>query len=60
MAKAIFTKRFDATDTKKGVSIRIQPNPEPQTIPAWAIDLAVEAGVATRVDADPAPIASKK
>lgn len=49
MAKAIFTRRFDATDTTKGVSIRIEASDRPQTFPAWVIDRAVEAGAATRV-----------
>lgn len=60
MAKAIFNKRFDATDTTKGVSMRIHPDPEPQSIPAWAIDLAVEAGAATRVEAEPVATSPKK
>lgn len=48
MAKAVFHRRFDATDTKKGISIRIQPSSEAQEFPAWVIDKAVKAGVATR------------
>ncbi|RJE87959.1 hypothetical protein [Paracoccus onubensis] len=50
MAKAIFIRRFDATDTKKGISIRVQPSDEPQTVPGWVIELAVKAGAATRIE----------
>ena len=48
MAKATFHRRFDATDTTRGVSIRIQQTDGPKTFPAWIIDLAVKAGAATR------------
>ena len=48
MAKATFHRRFDATDTKRGVSRRIEPTDGPKTFPAWIIDLAVKAGAATR------------
>lgn len=48
MAKATFHRRFNATDTTKGVSIRIQPTDGPKTFPGWMIDLAVKAGAATR------------
>lgn len=50
MAKAIVNKVHNATDTTKGVSIRLLPDPEPQTLPVWVIDSAVKAGAATRVD----------
>ena len=50
MAKAIVTKVHNATDISKGVSIRLLPDPEPQAHPAWAIESAVKAGAATRVD----------
>ena len=48
MAKATFHRRFDATDPRRGVSRRIEPTDGPKTFPAWIIDLAVEAGAATR------------
>jgi hypothetical protein len=48
MAKATFHRRFDATDTTRGVSKRIEPTDGPKTFPAWIIDLAVKAGAATR------------
>lgn len=48
MAKATIHRRFDATDTKRGVSVRIEPTDGPKTFPAWVIDRAVEAGAATR------------
>ncbi|GEK71341.1 hypothetical protein [Paracoccus denitrificans] len=48
MAKAIFHRRFDATDTTKGVSIRIEPMEKPQSYPEWVIAKAVAAGAATR------------
>lgn len=57
MAKAIFNRRFDATDTTRGVSIRIEASPEPQDFPKWAIDLAVEKGAAELIDK---PTASAK
>ena len=50
MAKAIFHRLFNATDTTKGVSIRIQPSPQPQTFPRWVIAKAIEAGAATPYD----------
>ena len=48
MAKATFHRRFNATDTKRGVSLKIEPTDGPKTFPAWIIDLAVKAGAATR------------
>lgn len=48
MAKAVFHRRFDATDNKKGVSIRIEAMAAPQTLPEWVIVMAVSAGAATR------------
>ena len=48
MAKATFHRRINATDTKKGVSLKIEPTDGPKTFPAWIIDLAVKAGAATR------------
>lgn len=49
MAKAVFHRRFDATDTRKGISIRVQPAPEPQNYPEWVIAKAEKAGAATRI-----------
>ncbi len=48
MVKAVFHTRFDATDPKKGTSIRVQASPDPQDFPAWVIDKAEAAGAATR------------
>lgn len=48
MAKAVSHRRFDATDTKKGVSIRVQPSDAPQSYPEWVIAKAEAAGAATR------------
>lgn len=48
MAKAVFHRRFDATDTTKGVSIRVNPAEAPQTLPEWVIAKAEAAGAATR------------
>lgn len=48
MVKAVFHKRFDATDPKKSTSIRVQASPDPQDFPAWVIDKAEAAGAATR------------
>jgi len=48
MAKAIFHRRFDATDPKRGVSIRILPDPKPQSFPEWVIAKAEAKGAATR------------
>lgn len=50
MAKAIFSREFNATDVKLGVSIRVRPSVEPQLFPSWVIDLAVAKGAAERVD----------
>lgn len=47
MAKAIFHRLFNATDTTIGVSIRVQPSEKPQSFPQWVITKAVEAGAAT-------------
>lgn len=55
MAKAVFHRRFDATDTTKGVSIRIRPMETPQTFPEWMIAMAVAAGAATRSQKKPKP-----
>ena len=57
MAKATFHRRFDATDTKRGVSRRIEPTDGPKTFPAWIIDLAVEAGAAAREETNAASAA---
>lgn len=48
MAKAVFHRRFNATDTKKGVSIRIEMMGKPQSFPEWVIAKAETAGAATR------------
>jgi len=48
MAKAVFHRRFDATDATKGVSIRIEPKDTPQSFPEWVIAKAEAAGAATR------------
>ena len=60
MAKAIFHRRFDATDVHKGVSVRIEPTDGPKTFPAWVIDRAVEAGAATREEPKAASAAQTK
>lgn len=60
MAKATFHRRFDATDLKRGVSCRIEPTDGPKTFPAWMIDLAVEAGAATREEPKAASAAKAK
>ena len=61
MAKAIFHRRFDATDTKKGVSIRIEPVGKPQSFPEWVIAKAELAGAATRyVNTPPAATGTTK
>ena len=57
MAKATFHRRFNATDTTKGVSLKIEPTDGPKTFPAWVIDLAVEAGAATREETNAASAA---
>ena len=59
MVKAVFHKRFDATDPKKGTSIRVQAAPEPQEFPAWVIDKAEAAGAATRETPKPAAKAAQ-
>lgn len=46
MAKAIFHRLFNFTDSKKGTSWKIQPSDKPQSFPQRVIDAAVEAGAA--------------
>lgn len=46
MAKAIFTRLFNFTDSKKGTSWKIQLSDKPQSFPQRVIDAAVEAGAA--------------
>lgn len=58
MAKAIFNRRFDATDIKRGVSIRIEPGEAPQEFPDWVIVAAEKAGAATRVTSPKKPATS--
>jgi len=60
MAKAIVTRRFDATDVKKGVSRRVEPSDQPQTLPAWVVDVGVAAGAAERVEPKAAGAAEQK
>lgn len=60
MARAIVTRRFDATDAKKGVSRRIEPSDKPQTLPAWVVDIGVNAGAAERVEPNAAGAAEQK
>lgn len=48
MAKAQFNRLFNATDAKRGVSLRIEPHQAFRTYPAWVIDKAEAAGAATR------------
>lgn len=55
MAKAVFNRQFDATDTTKGVSIRVRPSGDSQTLPRWVIAQAVEAGAAVRHSTIKAP-----
>ena len=53
MAKAIFHKAVGYTPLKGPVGWHADPSPEPQSFPREFIDYAVNAGVATRVDAGP-------
>ena len=50
MAKATVSRAFDATDTTKGVSMRVQPDEKPQTLPVWVIEAGEAVGAAVRVD----------
>lgn len=59
MAKAIFNRRFDATDSKKGVSIRVEASDTPQTFPEWVIAKAEVAGAADRYHPKPQAAAGK-
>ncbi|MEE2860842.1 MAG: hypothetical protein VYB46_08530 [Pseudomonadota bacterium] len=59
MAKAVFHRRFDATDIKKGVSIRIEPMDAPQSFPEWVIAKAEAEGAATRQKPKPQADAGK-
>jgi len=49
MARAIFHKVFNFTDTKNGIGWRVKPADEPQTYPKRVIDAAVKAGAAKPV-----------
>ena len=60
MAKAIVRRRFDATDARKGVSRRIEPSDQPQTLPAWVVETGVSAGAAERVEPNAAGAAEQK
>lgn len=61
MAKAVFHRRFNATDTKKGVSISIDPMGRPQSFPEWVIAKAEAAGAATRyVKSKPEPTGAQR
>ena len=57
MAKAVFHRRFNATNVKRGVSIRIEPLGKPQSFPEWVIAKAEAAGAATRVKSKPSAAA---
>lgn len=50
MAKAIFTKLFNFTDSKKGTSWKIRPSEKPQSFPQRVIEAAVAAGAAELPD----------
>ena len=52
MAKATVSRVFDATDTTKGVSVRVQPGEKPQTLPVWVIEAGEAVGAAVRRDRD--------
>jgi hypothetical protein len=49
MAKALFSKCFNFTDTRKGISWRVNPSPDPQEYPARVVNAAIKAGAAARV-----------
>lgn len=49
MAKAIFHSNFNYTDTKKGVSWKINPSKTPKSLPSEVIDAAIKAGAARPV-----------
>ena len=58
MAKAVFHREFNVTDSSKGVSVRVLPSDAVQSHPEWIIAAAEEAGAATR-EATPAAGAAK-
>ncbi|TRD21910.1 hypothetical protein [Palleronia caenipelagi] len=49
MVKVIIHRTCNATDPKRGVSLRLSPSEKPQSLPAWAADLAVKSGAAERI-----------
>lgn len=50
MAKAIVHRRFNATDLKKGTSLRIDPHEDARNYPEWVLAAGDAAGVITRDD----------
>ncbi len=50
MAKAIVHRRFNATDLKKGTSLRIDPHDDARSYPEWVIAAGEAAGAVTRDD----------
>ncbi|WP_339112780.1 hypothetical protein [Thioclava sp. GXIMD2076] len=55
MAKAKFHRLFNATDAKRGVSLRIHPHDDFRPYPAWVIKLAETSGAATKYVAPKKP-----
>ena len=50
MAKATVQRRFDATDMRKGVSLRIDPHDDARSYPEWVLAKGEAAGAITRED----------
>lgn len=50
MAKAIVHRRFNATDLKKGTSLRIDPHEDARSYPEWVLAAGDAAGAITRED----------
>ncbi len=48
MAKATVQRRFDATDMKKGTSLRIDPHEDARNYPEWVLAIGEAAGAITR------------
>ena len=50
MAKAIVHRRFNATDLKKGTSLRIDPHEDARNYPEWVLAAGDAASAITRDD----------
>ena len=55
MAKASVQRRFNATDLRKGTSLRIDPHEDARTYPEWVLAIGEAAGAITREEKPSTP-----